>query len=149
MLNSFRLSVHTSSYYLGLFDERAIKLRNTGYPERFFKFHHAVARIGAEEDERQFDIIFIARDGAVDAASIAVATEVLQNVVEMDDAARSLEPDMQGDEALDHDERLARILIRRDQIRFRYFATTLNSEWNVAFERNADGAWTCLGIAPD
>lgn len=149
MLNSFRLGVHPSSYYLGLFDERAIKLKNTGYPERFFKFPHAVASIGEEEDERQFDIIFIVRDGGVDAASIIVATEVLRNIVEMDEAARSLDPDVQDGDALDHDERLARILIRNDQVRFRYFATTLNSEWDVAFERAADGAWRCRGIALD
>lgn len=147
MLNTFRLGTHPSSYYLDLFDEHGIKLKNTGYPERFFKFPHAVLTIGNDDDDRQFDIIFIAENDTVEADSIVAAKEVLAQIVEMDDAARALDPYIQDGKALDHDEVLARVEILREEIRFGYFATTLNTEWDVAFDRNASGKWVCLGIA--
>jgi hypothetical protein len=65
VLNTFKLGVHPSSHYLGLFDERAIKLKNTGYGEHSFPFTHAVATIGSEGDDLRFDIIFVVQDGAV------------------------------------------------------------------------------------
>lgn len=147
MLNTFRLSVQPSSYYLGLFDESAIRLKNTGYGERSFKFPVAVATIGDDHDERQFDIILKAEDGGVDQHSVEAARSVLSQITEMDEDARSLEPNILDGGELDHDEVLARVVILGDEVRFRYFATTLNTEWDVAFDRGADGKWVCRGIA--
>lgn len=148
MLNTFRLGVQPSAYYLGLFDEHAIKLTDTGYPDRFFEFPFAVATIGVDENDPQFDIIFIVKDGLVPAASIATAKEILAQIVEMDDAARSLEPYVQGGKAIDHDEVLARVVVLGDEVRFRYFATTVNTEWDVLSERQPSGNWVCRGIQP-
>jgi hypothetical protein len=147
MLNTFRLGIQRSSHYLGLFDESAIRLKNTGYGERSFPFPVAVATIGGDDDDRQFDVILKVRDGAVDHQSVDAARSVLSQITEMDEAARSLEPYIVDGKELDHDEVLARVVILGDEVRFRYFATTLNTEWDVAFDRGADGKWVCRGIA--
>lgn len=147
MLITSKLGVQPSSYYLALFDEQAIKLKNTGYPDRFFKFPFAVATIGGDESEWQFDIIFAVQDGAVQPASITAAKKILSQIVEMDDAARSLEPYLHDGKELDHDEVLARVQILDDEVRLRYFASTVNTEWDVAFGRDANGNWICRGIA--
>lgn len=146
MLNTFRLGALPSSHYLSLFDENAIKLKNTGYPERTSGFRPAVATIGKDGDERQFDIVLAATDGMVEQTSIATAKDVLAQIVEMDDAARALDPYIQDGEPLDHDEVLARVVIQGDDVRFRYFATTVNTEWDVVFERTPSGDWVCRGI---
>ncbi len=147
MLNTFRLGARPSSHYLSLFEVSPIKLKNTGYPERSFGFRPAVATIGKDGDERQFDIVLVATDGAVEQASIATAKALLAQIVEMDDAARALEPYIQDGKPLDHDEVLARVVIQGDDVRFRYFATTVNTEWDVDFERMPSGDWVCRGIS--
>lgn len=84
-----------------------------------------------------------AANGVVAPDQLKAARSVLSQIVEMDDAARAIPTN------LDHDEVLARInLIDANKVRFRYFATAVNTEWDVDFTLNANGVWECAGIVP-
>ncbi|HEX8902166.1 hypothetical protein [Vitreimonas sp.] len=95
------------------------------------------------EGDLEFDIYMNAANGVVAPDQLDAARSVLSQIVEIDDAARAIPTD------LDHDEVLARIkLIDANKVRFRYFATAVNTEWDVDFTLNANGAWECAGIVP-
>jgi hypothetical protein len=77
---------------------------------------------------------------------LSAARSALSQLAEMDDAARALPTGLSYD--LDHDEVLAMIKVHDEStLTFRYFATTVNTEWDVRFSRDASGVWLCRGYA--
>lgn len=139
--NTFRLGAQDASHYLRLFDLAAISPVRPELCRRFGWSDQASAKVG--EGDLEFDIYMNAVNGVVAPDQLKTARSVLSQIVEMDDAARAISTD------LDHDEVLARIkLIDAKKVRFRYFATAVNTEWDVDFTLNTNGAWECAGIVP-
>lgn len=139
--NTFRLGAHDASHYLNLFDSAPIFPVRPELSRRFGWSDQQSAKVG--EGDLAFDIYMNAANGVVAPDQLKAARSILSQIVEMDDAARAIPTD------LDHDEVLARIkLIDANNVRFRYFATAVNTEWDVSFTLNANGAWECTGIVP-
>jgi hypothetical protein len=139
--NTFRLGAHDGAHYLHLFDLTAVSSVRPELCRRFGWSDQASAKVG--EGDLEFDVYMNAANGVVAPDQLEAARSVLSQIVEMDDTARSIPTD------LDHDEVLARVkLIDVNKVRFRYFATTVNTEWDVDFTLNVNGAWECAGIVP-
>lgn len=120
MKNSFRLGASTSSHYLGIFKGTEIQVKPAIHDaQRAFP---AQGEVPIESGDLNFEIWFPLENGAVPNRHIETANSVLAQIVEMDDAARSIES------SFDHDEELAYITIDDSEVRFRYFATTVNTE---------------------
>ena len=137
--NTFRLGTHDASHYVALFDSALVKVVPPNRLRPFGQTAHGVAELG--EGELAFDIYMPEIDGEVPSAYLDAARTMLSKILQMDDAARAITSDF------DHDERLACIRMHDvNDVSLRYFATTVNTEWDVGFRLGADGVWRCQGI---
>ena len=102
--------------------------------------HQAHLKMGDEADDRFFEIYINLESNVLPPMMSERARLVAENVVAMDAAARSIPDDF------DDSERLAYIHIRRADVKFRYWANTVNTEWDVVFNVDQSGHWQCLGI---
>jgi hypothetical protein len=107
----------------------------------FGQTSHGIAELG--EGDLAFEIYLPVVNGEVPSAHFNAARSMLSQIVRMDDAARAIPSDF------DHDELLACIQMHDvNDVSLRYFATTVNTEWDVRFRLGADGVWRCQGIVP-
>jgi hypothetical protein len=139
--NTFRLGTHDTLHYVALFDSALVKVVPPSGIRPFGQTNHGVAELS--EGDLEFEIYMPVIDGEVPTAYLDAARSMLSQIVQMDDAARAIPSDF------DHDERLACIMMHDVHgVNLRYFATTVNTEWDVRFTLGADGVWHCGGIVP-
>jgi hypothetical protein len=143
--SSFRLGVHLASHYASLFDAAKISIQPAVNGPRPWP-ELGVARIGKGDGEGDldFEILMPTEEGCVPERLVSRARSVLSHVVEMDDAARiahDADPD-----PIDLDEVLAYVVIRDAYVVLHYFATTMNTEWDVYFTPNGQGGWDYRGL---
>jgi len=126
---------------VALFGSALVKVVPPNRLRPFGQTSHGVAELG--EGDLAFDIYMPVIDGEVPSAYLDAARLMLSQIVQMDDAARAIPSDF------DHDESLACIKLHDvNDVGLRYFATTVNTEWDVGFRLGADGVWRCQGIVP-
>jgi len=159
-MNQFRLSKHPSSYYRALFEQGIVEVRPAlaaGYyqfgngtmvkvQDRSPNSMHLSAKpeqgfVKIDADDLEFEIYLEAANSAVFPEVLQLAKDVLLQIVEMDEIARSRPMDF------DYEEHLAYVNITRSEIELHYFASTVNTEWGAYFVRDANGTFQfdCLG----
>ncbi|MEQ1811164.1 MAG: endonuclease V [Terricaulis sp.] len=130
--NSYRLGKHSSSYYLGRYDDTALQVDRDS----------AFSIVRSDDPDREFEVHLPVEWGEVRADLKPVARALLSRIVELDDIVRASHGD-----AHDDDERLAVVIVREFYCELRYFATAWNSDWTEYFTRDADGEWRHRGKA--
>jgi hypothetical protein len=136
--NSFRLGVNASSAYLAAFDaaDIAVSPPSTGPRGDFDRTASgALACAGLT-----FEIYLPVKDGVASPEGLELAREILARIVELDDIARTIE------DVIDSDEELAYVTVGDGEVALHYYATTVNSEWDVVFRLDDSGRWICDGI---
>ncbi len=142
MKNTYRLGTQEAALYGAFLDSAKIEIFPTDSGRQSGYAGQAVVSIG--DGDMQFDILMDVSNGKPIEPQFEAARSVLSQLIEMDDTAREL-PTGLSDE-LDHDEVLARIKMQDESTAiFRYFATTVNTEWDVKFSRELNGKWRCQG----
>lgn len=145
--DDFQLSANSTAHYLKLFDEADFRVtkklegNDTAEIQWTGRFE-AVLEIGQQTDDISFEICADVEGPSVPNDVRELARSVVSSIIEMDHAARSI-PDVSG-----HSEHLASVQLAHNEVRFCYWATTVNTEWDVVFEFNAPDNWRCIGI-PD
>jgi len=142
-----KLSHKSPQYFKKLFEENQFEIiKNRELCEDgsivWDGSYQGMIEVGDEDDEFFFEIYLELLSNIIDPKLIATAENVVDNVIELDDAARSISDDHE------YDERLAYISIDQSEIRFAYWATTVNTEWDVVFTIDNFHKFKCLGI-PD
>ena len=154
-MSRYALSKRSSSYYLKQFREDRIEIqpaREAGLYEvvrgELVKAApgtscaiHLDASPGAgiltiEADHSSFDLYFPCEGRKVEPRFIQIGREVLGQIVEMDTAARALQPNHEFREELAYADIRA-----EDMLELHYCANTANAEWGVFFQRGEDGRW--------
>ena len=128
--DAFRLSAHSSSYYLEQFDEQSLKVGGA----------EPTACTSVGEGDREFEVHVPVEFGAVRADLIPAVRAVLCQIVDMDDAARAV-PRGQDDIEL-----LAAVMVREYFVEFVYWSTTQNADRREYFTRGDDGRWRLRGL---
>lgn len=138
--NSFRLGVNASSAYLAAFDAAEIKISppSTG-PRDYFDWT-ASAELAC--GELTFEIYLPVKGGVASPDGVQLARGALARIVELDDVARAIE------DSIESDEELAYVTVGDGdgEVALHYYATTVNSEWDVVFRVDDSGRWICDGI---
>ena len=100
----------------------------------------AFLEVGQDDHETHFELYVDKVDEIATKNLRDLPRSLISKVIEMDTAARSIRSD------IDYNEELAAITIHQADIYFRYWATTVNTEWDVVFQFKNEKEWTCLGI---
>ena len=136
--NSFRLGVTDSSAYLAAFDAAAIQVTPPSTGPRGDLDWTASAELTC--GELGFEIYLPVQGGVASPDGVRLAREALARIVELDDIARAIE------DSIESDEELAYVTVGDGEVAMHYYATTVNSEWDVVFRRDGSGRWICDGI---
>ncbi|WP_119672176.1 hypothetical protein [Deinococcus sp. RM] len=132
-----QLSNHpqTSADYLRLYREAGLTVQHSAHDDRSSQaYGRAYASIKTAHAE--FDVYLEAPGGTVAPELLHTAEAVLSRIVELDAAARAVQPDPS------YEEELAYIDITQDDIELHYYAGTVNTEWGAYFVRDAHGKFT-------
>ena len=130
--DDFRLSANPPSWYLELFDAAKFRIIES----------EAVLGIGDEADDTHFEVYVDVEDNSLPEEVYKRARLAISHIVEMDSRARLI------DGRWEHNEHLGFIKLDKNEVRLRYWATSVNTEWDVVFKFDDQDQLTCLGI-PD
>jgi hypothetical protein len=118
------------------------QMRHKGIVEIYLSedVEHAFCTLGPED--REFDVRIESKGGKVEEGIMEDARTIISQIVELDKEAR----DRTHKESEDHEEELAYIDIKHNEVELHYYATTVNTEWGTFFRKSKDGRWTFEGI---
>ncbi|NEX93809.1 hypothetical protein [Caulobacter sp. 17J65-9] len=126
------------------------ELRLGGHPSSAFleRFESAPLRIDADDaiaeievGEHQFEVALPSDGRTVRAELLAVAREVLAQIVDLDAIAMREVDGTEQDGAL-----FVLDILSVDEVDLRYSAAAWNSDWCEMFRRGADGGWAHHGV---
>jgi hypothetical protein len=163
-MNSYQQFPHPSSYYLEHFRESDIEISpfreggiyatrgDTLVKANDVELAHGRGLIHLSQSDEcasycvsgahpTVRISFTTHNTKVDPTDIAIAKDVLGQIVEMDAIARSI---VSADE--DYEEVLSIVHVSQEGVELFYNATTFNTSWTVYFAKNKDAVYTFVDI---
>jgi len=151
-MHLYRLSQYPQSAYDAAFAQANLEIQpaiESGYYEAhdkqlvmvaektenswFYMEQPETANLVIEVEDLEFSLEVESVDGVVPADIWKLTQEVMAQIVELDNFARSIPSDY------DYEEHLAYVVISHKEIQLHYFASTVNTEWGVYFTRDELG----------
>ncbi len=118
------------------------QMRHRGIVEIYLSEHEEYGFCEIGPEDRSFEVILESQNGCIEEQIIENARNIISQIVDLDAEAR----DRSYNSKYNHEEELAYIDIKVDEVELHYFATSVNTEWGAYFKKKEDGNWHYEGL---